>query len=463
LARKPDTIEDVQNDVWVNRLKGHLRTGQKLGLNREPVPAAALREALLWAQRCPNEVDPRGLWIRGAVFNERVVLSRLVLPCLLGLEESRLKGGLDIGGTRLPELSLQGSKFYTLSGSDSPAISAVGAHVDGMLNLTGVILAPEAGEAVVLDRARIGGNLVLEKAEARRGVIRAHGATVGGQLNLRSASLENSGGYALNLQSAKVGTLMFDNFAKVEGQVRLVSASIGLLAMPSAGSSPVVPPGQLVADGWRVELVQGAMAGSADLAQRWLDSRPASVPYSPQPARALADTYDRAGHPDEARRLRFRAATSVARESKRPRERLWLRSYGLVVGHGYYPLLAVAWLAALFFIAAAVNEVKPDWFVPSQPVRATQAARATANKNGTKVPKPITGATTCEDLGAGYPCFARVTYALQTVAPPAAAVFNNPWQPGNGFALVLITVFKATGWVLVVLFLAGISGLLRRT
>jgi hypothetical protein len=51
---------------------------------------------------------------------------------------------------------------------------------------------------------------------------------------------------------------------------------------------------------------------------------------------------------------------------------------------------------------------------------------------------------------------------MHTVVPPVTAVQSTDWQP-TGWVLPAITILKGAGWILVVLLLAGITGLLRKT
>ncbi len=134
--------------------------------------------------------------------------------------------------------------------------------------------------------------------------------------------------------------------------------------------------------------------------------------------------------------------------------------YGGLVGHGYYPLFTLGWLAVLFVFAAVLATTQADLFTPTDAGKAQEAATAVA-ASGPPAPDPLTGATACEALG-GYPCFSPWSYALQTVVPPAAAVQTTAWQPA-GWVLLPFTALKAAGWVLVALLLAGVTGILRRT
>lgn len=475
---QPEPGGHLDAEGWFDLLLAHAGSGEALDLagddpdpdpsRADPwpadrcIPADALRRALLELQRHPDRADPRGLRIVGADFGERIDLENLRVPCPLWLERSRLRAGADLDGAHLIELSLAHS--HLVGPADTPAaaaVRAVGATITGQLSLRGVTVSNEGGVALRLDGASIGGGAFLDQGFTATGAVSALGATITGQLNLRGATLSNEGGDALILQGARVAELHLVDLAGVDGRTVMVGCEVGTLVLDQEADQP--PAGHLVADGWQIQIMHGQMASDVGLAEAWLDSRPTGLPYTPQPARAVAEVYDRAGHPDQARRLRYSAARKVARQAPgwaRP----WLYTYDALVGHGYYPLRTLGWLAIFLIVAGALTTASPDMFAPTDPARAVAASTAAATTRPGQVPPgpdDISGATPCEDLGL-YPCFDPVPYALQTVVPPAAAVQATAWQP-TGWMLAAITALKASGWILVALLLAGITGLLRRT
>lgn len=81
-----------------------------------------------------------------------------------------------------------------------------------------------SGQALVADDVRIGGGLHLGvKAE---GVVTLLGAHIGGDLHLGGAMLRNEGGLALMLNSADIGGAVFAA-AKITGQVSMLATRIG--------------------------------------------------------------------------------------------------------------------------------------------------------------------------------------------------------------------------------------------
>jgi hypothetical protein len=326
--------------------------------------------------------------------------------------------------------------------------------------LSGTQISNPDGIALDLDGADVAGDLVLAYEFSATGEVRALGASVAGQLNLSTGTIYKPSGYALALQGGRVGELVFEGVRDIDGIVDLRGCVIGSLLLDGAGPRQV-PPGRLVADGWQIDTLHGALATEVTVAQSWLDTRPGAPDfvYSPQPARALAEVYERSGHPAQARRLRYTAARRVAAEAPRS-AKPWLHMYGGVVGHGFYPLLTLLWLVVLFGAVLALATTQRDSFTP---IDSAKAVEASASVSGGVAPNPedLTGATPCETLGS-YPCFTPWTYAMHTVVPPVTAVQPTDWQP-TGWVLPAITILKGAGWILVVLLLAGITGLLRKT
>ncbi|QGF23519.1 hypothetical protein [Raineyella fluvialis] len=333
--------------------------------------------------------------------------------------------------------------------------------IAGQLNMSGATLTGGGRDALVLDRVSIGGGVFLDAGFRATGQVRAIGAKITGQLALTGATLTRPGGTALNLQGAEVNELWLRGLSGVSGAVDLNACDIGELVLDPGGG--LLPGGGLIADGWQVRSLSGEIAGRADLAQKWLDTRPGHVAYSPQPARVLAAVYEEAGQPDQARRLRYTAARKLTAQAPWwAKPGLW--AYGLLVGHGYYPLLTLPWLLAALALTFGVATTQRAAFIPTDPGKAT-AAVAAVDASSPEAPSPapvvVTGAMDCTTLGT-YPCFDPGSIALQTVVPPAAAIETTAWRP-TGWVVVALTVAKSAGWILSVLFLAGITGLLRRT
>ncbi len=136
--------------------------------------------------------------------------------------------------------------------------------------------------------------------------------------------------------------------------------------------------------GWQVQDLYGGLRTDRKAAARWLASAPRFVA---QPWHELAQVCDRMGQPADTRFLRLstarKATTHAPWWSKPPR---W--GYGLLVGYGYFPLLAGAWLLAALLCACLITSTQMSSFLPGNPaalqsaLAASSVAASSANQLG---------------------------------------------------------------------------------
>ena len=403
------------------------------------------------------------------------------------------------------------SNKFTVSG----CIHAVGVHVAGQLDLTGATVTNPGQESVVLDNADIAASLHATNLRAS-GTVRALGAKIRGELHLDGAQITSPRRRtahgseiepaALNLDTAAInrGTFMRDGF-RAEGRVRLHHATIGgqlVVATPSAKDAitqvfsaenatieqlvigppsfdgtlnlmratvgDIVTPGdglpskQLMATGWQVEDVHGAVRTDRGTVSKWLQTDPSEVKAT-QPWHALAAVYDRNGDPAGAKWLRFAAANQATRQS-RWYTKIGRAAYLLLVGYGYYPLVAGIWLIAVVALGCLLVGVNHDDIVSTKPVAAQAVATADApTAHNTAPPEPITAKARCQDHPT-YPCFNTFTYMLATLVPFAATA-SSDWairSDGTSWLTIGIPVLKISAWALAALLGAGVTGVLRK-
>jgi len=343
-------------------------------------------------------------------------------------------------------------------------VRAVRTQIAGQLNLQGATLTNPDRDALTLDGARIGDAFFVQLTTT--GQLQAPGAQITGQLNLQGATLTNPDGNALRLERTQVGLLIFDDALVVKGTLNLIRAQIGDLVTGDR------PPSPLLAPGWRVEDLHGGLRTDRKAAARWLASAPRFVA---QPWHELAQVYDRNGQPADARFLRLSAAQKTTTHapwwSKPPR---W--GYGLLVGYGYLPLLAGAWLLAALLCAYLITSTQTSSFLPGNPAAlqsALAASSAASNTNqpgraaappGTPAASSVTGATPCGQLRGNYPCLRPLLYSLDVVLPPTVSTGQNTaWRPTQDWIAYALTGLKTFGWLLTALLIAGVTGLLRKT
>lgn len=356
-----------------------------------------------------------------------------------------------------------------------------GATVGGDFDLSGASIDNDAGTALDLGRAKIGGDCVLRSNEAgrfeARGEVHLLGAHIAGQLDCEGALLDNPAGKALNLEAASIGQSVFftsgeDHPFATKGTVHMPHARVELFlectgAAFSGGSGYAFRAQRAhVAGGihWRRVAVQGDVDfsfsrcgllvdpgmpfdGAPNLDNflydslvplkrakerlGWLESQRA---YSPSSYEQLIVSYRRTGHHSDARRV-ARAKQERERAELRGPERWWNWFVGRFVGHGYQPWRAGLVLAAIVVIG---------WVLFGDAF-----ARGAMDATGGEVPDPE-----------------PVMYALD-VALPIVDFHQNFWIPdphaprGELYrAWYWFTI--GAGWLLTTLFIGGISGLLKK-
>ncbi|MFD7012553.1 hypothetical protein [Rhodococcus jostii] len=180
--------------------------------------------------------------------------------------------------------------------------------------------------------------------------------------------------------------------------------------------------------------------------------------------------YDRNGHPAEARRIRFTAANKVTKSAPLA-TRLQRRTYLVVAGHGYYPLLAALWLVLALAGGFVLVEKSREHFVPTDPAAAAAPIATTDTGSNDAAPtepkpsSPITGADDCA-THPQYPCLDSFSYALTGVVPAATGITRPDWTISVGAPLWVkagIPVLRILAWIFTAILLAGVTGLLHKS
>ena len=288
----------------------------------EEAPSAQLRSVKLNGARIVGLLDLAAatlgcqLHLTRCEFSQAIALTEARAPTIriqactltsLTAEQLETRGDLDLrasmitDGVRLLGAQIGGRLLFcgaTLTGLDSPALSADGLRVDGSmfcraldgrpftangeiripgahvgeLDFDGAELSNPGGRALDAERLRVEGNMFCRALDARpftaNGEIRLLGAHVGG-LEFDGAELNNPGGRALNAERLRVEGNMFCRALDARpftanGEIRLLGAHVGGLEFDGAELNN--PGGQaLQADGLRVE---------GNMFCRVLDARP---------------------------------------------------------------------------------------------------------------------------------------------------------------------------------------------
>ena len=396
--------------------------------------------------------------------------------------QAKINGQLNFHGAKLRNpggdvLSLDGAEITgrMLAGDDFEAdgrIRALGATINGQFVLRRATLRNPGSDVLNLEGAEITGAMLADGRFEANGGIHATAATIKGGLNLRDAILDNAHGEALNAENATISKLWLAP-KKATGSIVLTRAVIDDLIIDGKNPPPVE------ATGWVIGNIHGSIRDDWRIARNWLSaSLPVDDPLhpnqrtsvrrtSPQPWHALADVYDRNGDPAAALHLRSAAANVVTRQAPCPTKAVRY-AYRMVVGNGYYPLMAILWLVVVVAAGCWIVSANRESIVPI-PTRAEAAAEAVkAHVNSTKEPlekwQPLTAETPCV-VHKGYPCMSSISFAVNNIFPPAGALGMPDWAvaPDANVLVVVLALLKFAAWALTALLLAGVTGLIRKT
>ena len=464
-------------------------TGQVAAIDANITGAVLLGGAKL-TNTSGSALSLDGATVSGTVYAEKLTatggLNDTDFTVAMGASQATFKAQLRLGDATLNNeggvaLYLQGT---TIGGNLSAErltttgeIYALGASVGGDLVLEDVTLTNKSGSAVSLDGATVAGALRLSATSDDRvvecaGGIRAPRATIKGQFKVKDAILSNKGKSALDLAGATVGADLFLQPARVDGDLDLTMASLGRLTVsdgdPGGQRDPAdtaVFGSNLKATGWHLGDINGWLRTDRQAAQDWLDHGANGSPFAAQPWQELARVYEQDGQLADAKRIRYEAARRMSSRGPLPSRCLGFL-YNLFAGHGYYPLIAAAWLAAALLLSFALISIFQGSFIPTTPTSAVQSGRHPA-----VTADQITGATSCEDLSSTYPCFEPTLYAAESILPAAIDTgVAASWQPATthahsvSFLLPLaLNVLKIFAWIMAALLLAGVTGLLHQT
>ncbi|QDO89944.1 hypothetical protein FNH13_17750 [Ornithinimicrobium ciconiae] len=439
---------------------GNSAGGSALNLERAQVAGGVFAQGL----KATGEVRALGMRVHGQLILQGAVLDNGGDGSALNLERAQVADGVfapelkatgEVRGLGMRvegQLNLQGAVLdnggegYALAldggevagGVFAQGLKAVGGvralemRMGSQLHLQGAVL-DNGGEgyALALDGGEVAGGVFAQGLKAVGGV-RGLGMRVEGQLDLEEAALDNDGeGYALNLAGAQVSELFLSPAREAwGGLVNLTNADLRSLTVGYAEGMDHWP--TLTAAGWTLGEVHGPLRNDPKAFVRWLSSSPE---FSAQPWAEVAAFYDRAGQPGHARLVRVEMEKRATKRLKAPAR--WLRQvfYGGTVRYGYHPFWALAWLFGVGIAAYVVTLIAPD-----------SAFILTVD------PAAVAGATGPNPL----------VVALETMLPGAATATNNVWAPAAVWIQVVLTLLKTASWLLAVLFVAGITGLLRK-
>ncbi|WP_066363976.1 hypothetical protein [Herbidospora mongoliensis] len=259
---------------------------------------------------------------------------------------------------------------------------------------------------------------VMNMAEgfSAEGEISLRVARISGTLSFNGARLKAKEGLVVQTRHLEVGELLLTP-ESIEGGVDLGYTRVGLLA-----DRPESYPGSVRLDG----LVYESLRSPATLRDRlaWLTRHP--VGYRPQPYEQLAAYYRRIGHEPDSRRVLL-AKQRARRRTLRVTGRAWGFVLDAVVGYGFRPWLAGAWLGALLTAGTVV-------FSLVNPVQISLDER----------PRH----------------FNAFVYTLDHLVPVSLFEQRAAWEP-TGWTIWVANALIAAGWILATALIAGGTRVLR--
>lgn len=437
------------------------------GPERE-VRADVIRDLLL-GRLTDGVLDPRGVWLVGAVVTDCIDLDNCDVKVSFRLEFCRLDRGITACQSRLHSVDLRNCAVEggtVISG----AVHLAGARIAGPLVMVGSTLKNRNGPALRADLAEISAGVMLNEGFSATGIgyagaVRLAEARIEGQLVMSGANLTNDRGPALSAHGASIkGDLYLDDGFTATGwsdnrTVRLSNARIeGRLYIDAAalptddqffwGDQLWVVDG-LTYDGYPRGIEIGA----------WLAFlRNGTTAYAAQPYQHLAQACRAAGHDADARRvLMDQRRDQIARGGLTRAERAWGRFTFWTLGYGYQPWRAG--IGLLMVLAAALGLVSTVGARDNVLGSVSTTTISTMEGSPPEV-RTVTVAGGCDG-------FSRAAIAVDTAIPlikvpltPACTV--QPGTLGNWFT-ALTVLLRALAWAFAALFAAAFTSIIRKT
>ncbi len=342
----------------------------------------------------------------------------------------------------------------------------IGAQIEGDLdcgsgefNNPAVINDPHGGRALSAHRVKVGGNAYIRDGFFSRGEVSFSGASIQGNLEGTSAKFDGE----LSLESSTVeGALMLSTLVEPERlKLTLTNASVGALADDAAGWPAA---GKLLLDGFVYARFSGPAPKDHNSRLKWLARQ---LPFVPQPYQQVAKVLREEGEAAGSVEVLYEMEHQV-----RGRDTRWWRTHLVnptlrwTVGYGYYPARAFWWLAGIILLGFGLYGI--GYHVGSI----------------TPIDKDAYAAFKCgRQLPAHYERFHAFIYSVENSLPFVKLGQVDHWQadpdPQNPVWRLQIQPFTVwlclagllrwyawlqilSGWVLGTLFIAGVTGIIRK-
>ncbi|WP_117236618.1 hypothetical protein [Thermus sediminis] len=397
----------------------------------------------------------------GPVYLERVICHGAIQLAGSEFAGQMVLRGVKVRSSRDPALAASGIRVRDVLVRDGfsaeGGVRLDGGHIEGSLNLSGLFSAPEPrreSAALDLSGSTVASQVVFDTSFHSKGKVRMVSTRVAISVAF-SGTFENPNGEAIEAIGMRVGNSVgFTEGFSVQGLVRLYGAEIvGTLKLEGArwaegddtwldlrnarigtlADSPEAWPSFDISGAVYENL--GDKGWTVDERIRWLGRQRV---FSPQTYAQLAQTYWRKGEEGSAVKVLIAKQNErLRRGGLSPASRLGLWVAKVTMGYGYRSHYALLWFIALVLMG---------WTVYTY-----------ASERGYLVPSATAGET-----GTLYP----LLYSLDVALPPLIDLHQERhWALSTESPLELLLFFWLQiflGWVLTTLFLASISGLVRR-
>lgn len=407
-------------------------------------------------------IDVRGGVVAraGFVSGGAMSLSGANIGGQLVMDDARIDGAERAGWSlNAQNMRAEGNVHLHENFRTAGAVSLSGAHIAGHLSLRAAQLGSpvDAGWSLNAQNAEIAASVHLTAGFCAAGAVTFSGAHVSRQFNTAGARIEGAvKDVSLDLLNLRGdGDVFLSVGTALSGKVLLAGSRTGCLVLPRDGEPPAV---ESVA-GWQLADVVGKPRTDRSCAARWLEGQSTAQPWL-----ELASFYDRIGQPSDARWMRYRSAVRTTGHGSRwSKPGRWL--YRITTGHGYYAApLTLGWLLAIFLTAWAITASHPDDFTTATTAAIRQDVVDQQKAAGVANPPPVPGRVPASAWNAAWdtPEFQPWTYALSTAVPTTSSATSQPWTPQTGWLSAVLAVLRSLSWIFTALFLAGITGLLRK-
>lgn len=363
-------------------------------------------------------------------------------------------------------------------------VNLVRANIGGELDCDGGRFESRNGYALNMDSARVGEDIFFRHGFSAAGQINLTRVNVRGNIRFEDCSCEGSGQVAIYLSHAEIGAgLFFRSFRKRDGGGQGLN---GLLFLDqtrcrtfSDDRESWPEPGMLVLDGFTYERFHDCEDIGWKTRCDWLRLQVyahlnilRSQPWQ-QASKVLRDM----GHEDDAREIAVqREVARIRSADTRGIRKIWMIFLGAAVGFGYRPRYALYWSLG-FFLLGWLTFAKAYDLGYMAPRDGSIVAYLAANPGKSVPPR--------------YTEFNSFLYAADTFLPIIEMGQDLAWEPSTvrapdaaplptdrspdsvtarnlahdfsiGVHRWIYWIEEIVGWVLVSLFIAGMSGVIKK-